>query len=518
LGLGLRFTYSLDFFSGIQLVRCILLLPVIYIPPGVATFNSRRLLYNPSYTANMRSQLFSLLFLTVFTTYVLAAPAPQPPKPIQKRSFKVKRVVNEKFRGYHGPTQLYKAYSKYGMFIPESLHEIVNSNRAQRQGHGGHRNKNGTAGVTAKLNTTASALALGVGRVTATPVQPNDLEYIAPIKIGGQTLNMNFDSGSSDLWVFNTQLSETAQTGHQVYDPTKSSTFQFLTGETFSITYGDGSGAKGNVGMDTVDIGGATFTSQAIEMATAVSNSFIQDTNSNGLVGLGFSKLNTVKPTQQKTFFDNVLPSLPEPVFVADLRQDEVGSYEFGAIDSTRFQGELTWAPVDTASGFWQFSSSKFAIGGGNTLNAIGGTAIADTGTTLMLVNPAVVNAYWGQVGGAVNDAKQGGIVFPCDAVLPDLEVDVGGVYMAKIEGKFMNFAKVDAAGTSKSSSSGFIGFRGAGLEQRLIFLQHALAAFSKSREIFRSMAISFSRARSSCLMEGITHWEWRRMREGTRG
>jgi hypothetical protein len=149
-----------------------------------------------------------------------------------------------------------------------------------------------------------------------------------------------------------------------------------LQGSSFTISYGDGSGAAGNVGTDTVNIGGATATNQAIELATTVSQSFIQDVGSNGLVGLAFSKLNTVKPQAQKTFFDNVMPGLAEPVFTADLRHKTVGAYSFGKIDSSRFNGTLSWANIDSSNGFWEFSSTKFAING-QTMEAIGGRAIA---------------------------------------------------------------------------------------------------------------------------------------------
>lgn len=80
---------------------------------------------------------------------------------------------------------------------------------------------------------------------------------------------------------------------HTAYDPTKSSTFQKIQGATWRISYGDGSSASGNVGTDVVDIGGATVTKQAVEMATALSSSFTADTNNDGLVGLAFSRLNT---------------------------------------------------------------------------------------------------------------------------------------------------------------------------------------------------------------------------------
>jgi len=310
--------------------------------------------------------------------------------------------------------------------------------------------KKGKAAAAAASNTTSSATntTAGSGVVAATPEQ-GDVEYLAPISIGGQTMVMDFDSGSSDLWVFNTQLSTASQTGHTNFNPQKSTSFKLMQGASFTISYGDGSGAAGNVGTDTVNIGGATVTAQAIELATAVSTSFVQDTSSNGLVGLAFSKLNTVKPTTQKTFFDNAIPSLAMPVFTADLRKASVGAYTFGAIDSTKFNGSLSWAAVNTTNGFWQFSSSKFQVGTGAAMAVSGGQAIADTGTTLMLANAAIVNAYYSQVTGAVNNATVGGVTFPCNAVLPDLMVDVGGNYMAKVRGDDINFATVDATGTS---------------------------------------------------------------------
>jgi len=319
--------------------------------------------------------------------------------------------------------------------------------KASKTATAGAAKATGTTGATAaSSNSSASA---NTGVVAATP-EAGDVEYLAPISIGGQTMVMDFDSGSSDLWVFNTQLATASQTGHTNFDPSKSTSFKLMQGASFTISYGDGSGAAGNVGTDTVNIGGATVTSQAIELATAVSTSFVQDTQSNGLVGLAFSKLNTVKPTAQKTFFDNAKENLAMPVFTADLRKNAVGAYTFGAIDSTKFNGSLTWAAVNTTNGFWQFSSTKFQVGTGAAMTVAGGQAIADTGTTLMLANAAVVNAYYSQVTGAVNNQTVGGVTFPCNAQLPDLQVDVGGNYMALVRGDDINFAPVDNAGTSK--------------------------------------------------------------------
>ena len=124
-----------------------------------------------------------------------------------------------------------------------------------------------------------------------------------------------------------------------------------------------------------------------------------------------------------------------------------------------------------------------------------------------MLVNPAVVNAYYSNVNGAVNNASVGGVTFPCSATLPDLQVDIGGNYMANVPGHIINFAKVDAAGTSKSS----IAYRLGTLAD--MGVAQLVSEVCKPRPpIFRSMGISFSKRNLWLSMEVITPLEWRRI------
>ncbi|XWW94815.1 hypothetical protein V2A60_002763 [Cordyceps javanica] len=281
------------------------------------------------------------------------------------------------------------------------------------------------------------------GTVEAVP-EKDDVEYLAQVKIGGQPITLDFDTGSSDLWVFNSQL-PTAQTqGRQFFDPAKSRSFQMMAGAEFTIRYGDGSGATGNVGTDVVEVGGAVVPRQAVELATQVSGTFAKDVKNDGLMGLAFGTINAVKPQKQKTFFENVMPSLAEPLFTADLRASAPGAYEFGRVDASKFTGPMTWIPVNTTKGFWQFSSQSFAVNGGAPQQgARGGQAIADTGTTLLLADPSVVKGYYAQVPQAQNSKQMGGVVVPCDAKLPDLDLDIGGVYMARIKGADINFAPV---------------------------------------------------------------------------
>lgn len=326
---------------------------------------------------------------------VAAAPAPAP----NKTSFSVKQVAVKK-PFVHPAAKYAKALVKYGAKVPTQV---------------------------------AAAAASGQSGSATNEPTSGDEEYVTPITAGQSTLNLDFDTGSSDLWTYSASTQGVGS--HNTYD---TSTGKKISGATWQISYGDGSSASGVVYKDTVTVGGVTATNQAVEVATQVSSEFSSDTSNDGLLGLAFSSINTVTPTQQKTFYDNVKSSLATPVFAVTLKHQAPGTYDFGFIDSSKYTGDLTYTPVDNSQGFWSFTADGYTVGnsgsGGSSFSAI-----ADTGTTLVLLDDSVISDYYSQVDGAQNSSSDGGYVFDCNTSLPDFTVQIGG-YSAVIPGDYINF------------------------------------------------------------------------------
>lgn len=305
----------------------------------------------------------------------------------------------------------------------------------------------------------AAAAAAQQGTVAANPEQ-YDSEYLCPVTIGtpGVTLNLDFDTGSSDLWVFSSELPASQQTGHGIYNPSGSSTSKIESGETWKISYGDGSGAAGNIYADTVKIGAVTVTSQAVECATSISTQFVGDTDNDGLVGLAFDSINTASPAKVQTFVGNALSNLASPVFTANLKKGKAGNYNFGYISTTEYTGAITYVPVNTANGFWEFTGNGYAVGTGAFVSS-SSDAIADTGTTLLYLPSTWVTAYYAKVAGSKYDSTQGGYTFPCSATLPSLTLGIGSGKFT-VPGSYINYAPVSSTvcfgGVQRNTGIGF--------------------------------------------------------------
>lgn len=139
-------------------------------------------------------------------------------------------------------------------------------------------------------------------------------------------------------------------------------------------------------------------------------------------------------------------------MFTVNLLQDGSGTYDFGYINASNFISQTyRRIPVRTDYGFWMFNSTIIGIGNNLFRNAGASPAIADTGTSLMIVDPQVSDGYWSGVTGAGYSDTYGGYVFPCanKSQLQSFQVMVGDEggsnnYIVSIPAALINYAQVD--------------------------------------------------------------------------
>jgi len=247
--------------------------------------------------------------------------------------------------------------------------------------------------------------------------------------------------------------------GAIVFNPDNSSTFNSLDGYTWSIRYGDNSAASGIVGTDNVKIGSITVEAQPIELANEMSTQLQNQTSSCGLLGLAFGSINTVKPTPVKTPLENMILQKDIPIEKSlftcylgsykDASDPDHGEsfYTFGEIWEPAIPRgrQISYTPVNNSDGFWKFSAPSAVING-NTLGLGNNTAIADTGTTLMMVSDQVCEELYGAIEGAYYSKSEMGWVFPRNVptkTLPDFAVAVG-TQTITIEKEHFGFAGIN--------------------------------------------------------------------------
>ncbi|EXK77268.1 hypothetical protein FOQG_18014 [Fusarium oxysporum f. sp. raphani 54005] len=283
-----------------------------------------------------------------------------------------------------------------------------------------------------------------IGEVTAEDV-PFDSMYLCEVSIGTppQKFNLDFDTGSADLWVFSTELSKRIQEGHNVFNPLTSSSFNELTDKTWKISYGDGSSASGDCGSDDVTIGGLTIKNQTVELASQLDQQFARG-KGDGLLGLAFPQINTVNTDGDSDPADTPvvnminqhdIPKEAELFTSAFYSQRDANSpesfYTFGFVDTdlvARSGEEISWAHIDSSDGFWKFPSASVSVKG-KIIDLSGNKAIADTGTTLVLVSDKVCEALYDAIPGARYSPTQQGYVFPRSTNvedLPEFKVAIG--------------------------------------------------------------------------------------------
>jgi hypothetical protein len=206
------------------------------------------------------------------------------------------------------------------------------------------------------------------------------------------------------------------------------------------VLYGDGAGASGIVYTDTVTVGGTYFDLQAVQSAVQVSEAISADTFSSGILGMANGGANTVRPTPQRTYIENISNQLVQPLFTVNLQKGRPGNYNFGYINKAEFQGPLQYTPINLESPFWEVVISGYQVGATGESRARPWRAVVDTGTTLVLIEDDIANDYYSQIPGAGFDEFIGMYVVPCNAQLPDFYFTIDS-YKGRVPGNYINYS-----------------------------------------------------------------------------
>jgi aspergillopepsin I len=152
------------------------------------------------------------------------------------------------------------------------------------------------------------------------------------------------------------------------------------------------------------------------------------------------SNLNQIRPTKQKTWFENIRSKLKEPVFAVAMKRGAPGTYDFGFVDRKKYVGEMLWVPITGGKGFWDLAPTGIQVGNNPVKN---GTinAIVDTGSSLWYMPKAFCDEYWKNVQGATFGGIQSAWMFPCNSKLPDVSVIIAGKKVT-VPGSNMNYQK----------------------------------------------------------------------------
>ncbi|KAJ3806810.1 acid protease [Lentinula aff. lateritia] len=236
------------------------------------------------------------------------------------------------------------------------------------------------------------------------------------ISIGSndQKFIIDFDTGSSDLWVPSINCTASTCSSKHKYDPSASSSSEAQDG-SFNIQYGDGSTVSGSIYTDGVTIAGISVTGQHFAAVTNLSNSVAQ-TSFDGILGMGYSTLSNLgAPTFFETAVKQGVVASPEFSFFLSANGSEL---YLGGTNSQLYTGDIEFHDVNTSPGYWKISGGS--VGVPSNAGVVSGIdTVVDSGTTLIYGPPNDVKNLWAAVpGAAAYDAEPGFYTYPCNQTL----------------------------------------------------------------------------------------------------
>ncbi|KAF8924211.1 hypothetical protein BGZ58_002039, partial [Dissophora ornata] len=240
---------------------------------------------------------------------------------------------------------------------------------------------------------------------------------------------MVFDTGSSDMWVPSLGCVTPVCLTLTRYNATASSSYR-VEGKALNVKYGDGSVVTGVTGVDRMLVSGVPIANQSFGMASA-DDSTIAKTGVEGVVGLGFGRVANVKSfttametmLAQKTILQPIVSLWMGRQRMGGSTEGSGGAVIFGGVDTTKYVGNFTWAPI-TDKNAWKIRFDAVSIAGKNL--DLSGNALVDSGTSLIVVPTKVASIFHDHIPGAI-EVPQVGWILPCNTSAGDLNFTIAG-------------------------------------------------------------------------------------------
>eukprot|EP00299_Pterocystis_sp_00344_P016278 c8165_g1_i1.p1 GENE.c8165_g1_i1~~c8165_g1_i1.p1 ORF type:complete len:421 (-),score=112.00 c8165_g1_i1:81-1343(-) len=230
-------------------------------------------------------------------------------------------------------------------------------------------------------------------------------QYVGPIFVGNpqQRIDVIWDTGSSNTWVYAQSCETDVCRSHQRYDHAASSTYR-KNGQGMVIKYGSGS-IEGMLSEDTVSF--CTTGPQCHtyadnlkfgEVSWTSGDSFLWGQYS-GIVGLGFPSLaiDGTTPPFDAMFLSGKFPN-PVFAFYMTKKPNEAGSsLTVGGVQKQKYTGPVHWHRVfvkDKTPEYWTLKLSDVLIDGVSmgVCQPNGCPIAVDTGTSLITGPSSMIN------------------------------------------------------------------------------------------------------------------------------
>ncbi|KAK0225834.1 aspartic peptidase domain-containing protein [Armillaria fumosa] len=299
-----------------------------------------------------------------------------------------------------------------------------------------------------------------------------DVLYYGSIDIGTpfQTLTVDIDTGSADLWV----PVHCPSCVRDQFVPDRSSSY-VNERRKFSVVYGSGS-VKGVLATETVTLAGVTVQNQTFGAVSRTTDDFNYFPN-DGLLGMAFGSIARCK---QPTLFENLMTagSVKRRMFSVHLtREQEKGSELcLGCWDATKAREKPLYIAVKSET-YWTVFMDAVIVGQQQkSLASLKLNAVIDTGTTLIYASRLVTEQLYMMIPGSsrADDVGQGMYKYPCNA-----EVNIALVFDGHkfpIDRRDFVLGKIDAG--SSYCVGGVLSHDGSGLDANLVIVG---AVFIKS-------------------------------------